>query len=257
MIGRTGVKERPDDRLQVLDVNMKPSQQVGGFTVLLRRWFDKALKEHFVLEQVPADAATSRPTVCREAGEDLAIELGVRLPGLASDYAAIANGLLVDECTSGLLGLKADVFIAGDALAFGESGGGEDLDAVADGEDPFLLRVEFANHIEQAAIIAEVLGSAATQNEDGIVVIYIDLVEREVRLETVAGTLDIGIPPWLEVVHDEMEAAKRRSSNGDAPVFLAKPMNRIKRLVGFASISGNDQYVQHFSGASVSEGLGE
>jgi hypothetical protein len=47
-------------------------------------------------------------------------------------------------------------------------------------------------------------------------------------------------------MHYEMEAANRRSSNGDAPVFFPKPMNRVKRFVGFASISGNDQYLWHF-----------
>jgi hypothetical protein len=50
MIGRTRLKERPDDRLQVLDVNLKPAQKTGGFTVFLWRWFDKSLKEHFGLE---------------------------------------------------------------------------------------------------------------------------------------------------------------------------------------------------------------
>jgi hypothetical protein len=34
-------------------------------------------------------------------------------------------------------------------------------------------------------------------------------------------------------------------------------MNRVKRFVGFASISGNDQYLWHFSGVSLSfEGSG-
>jgi hypothetical protein len=180
----------------------------------------------------------------------------VRLPGLASDDAAITNGLLVDKCTSSLLRIEANVFIAGDALAFREAGGGEYLDAMADGKNPFLLRIEVADNIEQAPIIAEILRSAAAQDEDGIIVIHIYLIEREVCLQAVAGTLDVGIPSWLKVVHYEMEATNRRSSNGYAPVFLAKPMNRKKRFVGFASISGNDQYLWHFSGVSVSEGSG-
>lgn len=50
LIGRTRAKERPDDRLQVLGVNLKPAQNPGGFTVLLWRWFDKFLKEDFGLE---------------------------------------------------------------------------------------------------------------------------------------------------------------------------------------------------------------
>lgn len=47
LIGRTRAKERPNDRLRLLGVNLKPSQDPGGFTVLLWRWFDKTLKEEF------------------------------------------------------------------------------------------------------------------------------------------------------------------------------------------------------------------
>ena len=181
----------------------------------------------------------------RQAGKNLAIKRGVRLPGLAGDHAAITNGLLVYKCSSSLLGFEADVFIAGNALAFRDSGGGEHLDAMADSEDPFLLHIEFPDNVEQAPIIAEVLRSAAAQNKDGIIITHIYLVEREVGLQAVAGTLDVGIPPWLKVVHYEMEATHRRSSNGDAPFFLPKPMNRVKRFVGFACISGNNQYLCH------------
>ncbi|MCU1302051.1 MAG: hypothetical protein JWQ87_2335 [Candidatus Sulfotelmatobacter sp.] len=50
LLGRTRAKERPDDRLQYLGVNLKPSQKPGGFAVLLWRWFDKTLREDFGLE---------------------------------------------------------------------------------------------------------------------------------------------------------------------------------------------------------------
>jgi hypothetical protein len=50
LIMRTRAKERPDDRLQYLGVNMKPSQKPGGFTGLLWRLFDKTLREDFGLE---------------------------------------------------------------------------------------------------------------------------------------------------------------------------------------------------------------
>ena len=71
---------------------------------------------------------------------------------------------------------------------------------------------------------------------------HIDLVEREVGLDAVTWTLDVGIPPWLKVVHYEMEATNGWSCDGDAPAFFPEPMNRVKGFVGFASISGNDQY---------------
>ena len=112
-----------------------------------------------------------------QAGKDFAIELGVRLPGLACDDAAVANGLLGYKCAAGLLGFEADLFIARNALVFGEAGSSEHLDAMANGEDPLLLCIEFADKIEQTPIIAEVLRSAAAQNEDGIVITHVYLVE--------------------------------------------------------------------------------
>jgi hypothetical protein len=191
----------------------------------------------------PRNGATSGPSVGRQAGKDLPIELRVRLPSLAGDHTAITNSLLVYECSSSLLGFEADVFIAGNTLALRKAGGGEYLDTMADSEDPFLLHVKCADNVEQAPIIAKVLRSAAAQNEDGVILTHIYLVERQVGLQTVTRTFDIRIPPWLKIVHNEVEATNRWSSNRDAPVFLPKPMNRIKRLVGFASISGNDQYL--------------
>jgi hypothetical protein len=212
--------------------------QIGARRFVFAKW-----QRHD--SKVPADrqAQTLHLSVSRQASKDLSIKLRVRLPGLASDYAAITNGLLVYKCTSRLLGFEADMFIAGDALALCEAGGGQYLDAMTDSENPFFLQVKFSDNIEQAQIIAEVLRSSAAQNEDGIVLVHIYLVEREVSLKTVAGTLYVGIPPWLKVVHYEMEATNRRSSNGGAPVFLAKPMNRVKRFVGFAGISSNNQYL--------------
>jgi len=50
LIGRTRAKERPDDRLQVLGVNLPPAQKPAEFTVTLWRWFDTMLKENFGLE---------------------------------------------------------------------------------------------------------------------------------------------------------------------------------------------------------------
>jgi hypothetical protein len=78
----------------------------------------------------------------REAGKNLAIELGMRLPGLAGYDMAIANGLLAHESAPSLLGLESNVFIAGDALILGETSSGEHLNAMTDREDPLLVRIE-------------------------------------------------------------------------------------------------------------------
>ena len=100
------------------------------------------------------------------------------MPGLTGDHSSITNGLLVYKGSSSLLRFEADVLIAGNALASREVCCGEYLDTMADGEDPFLLHVEFADNVEQTPIIAEVLRSAAAQNENGIIITHIYLVER-------------------------------------------------------------------------------
>ena len=49
MLGGVKARERPDDRLRRLGINVKPSQEPGGFTVVLWRWFDRVLEERFGL----------------------------------------------------------------------------------------------------------------------------------------------------------------------------------------------------------------
>jgi hypothetical protein len=144
-----------------------------------------------------------------------------------------------------LLDFEADVFIAGNALAFVEAGGGKHMDAMADGEDPFLLRLDFADNFEQGSIVAEILGSAPAQKEDGVIITDIYLVERKVGLDTVAETFDLGIRPRLKVVHNEVKSTNRTGRRGNMPAFLTKPMNGMESFLGFARISGNDQYLRH------------
>lgn len=50
MIGAVRAKERPDDRLRQIGVNLKPSQRRSGYTVTLWRHLDRLLKEHFGVE---------------------------------------------------------------------------------------------------------------------------------------------------------------------------------------------------------------
>src|ERR1700753_1219512 len=101
----------------------------------------------------------------------------MRLPCLTRDHAAITNSLLLYECSTCLLCFPANMFIAGNALAFREAGSGEHLYAMAYGEDPFLLRVEFAHNPQQAPVIAQIFRSAAAQNQDGVIITHIHLVE--------------------------------------------------------------------------------
>ena len=69
----------------------------------------------------------------------------MRLPGLAGNDTAIANGLLSHESAAALLRFESDVFIACNALIFREAGSGEHLDAMANREDPLLVCIELSD----------------------------------------------------------------------------------------------------------------
>lgn len=151
----------------------------------------------------------SRGVRCRrDAGKDFAIELRVRLPSLRRNDAAISDRLPAGKCSARLLHLEANVFIASKALTLCDPGCYEYLNPVANREYPFRLSFEFANQLEQALVIAEVLGSTAAQNENSFEVVHAHLVKGDVGLKTVPRTFDKGVPSRLEVMHNEVEATR-------------------------------------------------
>lgn len=80
-----------------------------------------------------------------KSGKYFAIEIGMRLPCLGGDEPAVADGLLIYENAAGLFGFEADVFVAGETLAFGKARSRKNLYSVANGEYPFILGIEFAD----------------------------------------------------------------------------------------------------------------
>jgi hypothetical protein len=80
--------------------------------------------------------------VLRKAFENLAIELGMRLPRLAGDDSPIANGWLGLEPPAGLFDLVAHVDVAGDLAALDETRRDQHLEAVADRKDALSGGVE-------------------------------------------------------------------------------------------------------------------
>src|SRR5689334_94804 len=109
---------------------------------------DRGAAQSFCDSRNAATSGSSGMELWRQAGKDLAIELGMRLPGLAGDDAAIANGVRRDARAAGLLRFEADVFIASNTLASSGARGGKHLDTMADGENPLLVCVEFTDKIE-------------------------------------------------------------------------------------------------------------
>src|SRR4051812_7695055 len=140
-----------------------------------------------------------------EAGEHLAVERRVLLPGGRGDEPSIAHAVRGHVSPARGFGLEAHVFVAGHAFSLEEPGGGHELDAMADGEDPFTGSVELAKDRQDARIVAQVPGRTAADAHQGGVLGDVDVLERQVRLEDVSGHLLVGIPTWLEVVHHQVE----------------------------------------------------
>src|SRR5437870_1035392 len=89
----------------------------------------------------PPGVATSGPSgtgPARQLREDFAIKRRMRLPRLRRYDPPVAHGLLIDKRSAGLLRFQADVLIAGHSFASRQPGRRQNLDPVADGEDPFL-----------------------------------------------------------------------------------------------------------------------
>src|ERR1700691_3771363 len=134
-----------------------------------------------------------------KTGENLPIELGMRLPGLSRHHASIAHGLLAHEGGAVLFRFQSHMFVTSDPFARSQACRGQNLDSVANGEDPLPGVVERADYVEELLIVSQILRRASTKNKDGVVILDPHLVECDVRFETVSGTLDISDPTSPQV----------------------------------------------------------
>jgi hypothetical protein len=86
-----------------------------------------------------------------QAREDVAVERRVLAPGGRRHQAAVSHRLGGHVLAANRLDFKTHVLVASELLAFGESCSRDELDPVADGEDPLLLGVELAENREPRA----------------------------------------------------------------------------------------------------------
>src|SRR6185437_8947373 len=129
--------------------------------------------------------------------------------------------------------------------AFEQIGGGKDLDAVADGEDPFAEAREFLGERDQFFVVAQVFGGSAAHDQDGVEILGAGFGDGEVGGTAVAGLFDVGIPAWLEIVDDEVDTAFRWRGDQGLMAFFAEAMEGVEGFVGFAAVSGDDENFAH------------
>src|SRR4051794_11069132 len=173
-------------------------------------------------------------------GENLSVELRVRLPRLRGHHASVAHHVLVHERAARQFGLALHVVIARHVLAIGEPGSREDLYAVADRKDPLARGVEGAQERQQSFVVAQVFRRPAAKQQDRLIVLYAHTGEIHVRLYPISRTFYIGIPAGLEVVHDQIETPARRRGDGGLPPLLLETVQGIQGLVRLAAIARDD-----------------
>jgi hypothetical protein len=176
-----------------------------------------------------------------QTGEDLAVEVGVRLPGLRRHDSSVAHGLLWLPGAAGELHFIAHMLVAGDTAVLYQAGRNQHLDAVADGEDPPARSVERPDDLDQPGVVPQVFGRASADNQDGVEFQRGDILKGRGRFQPIAGPLDAGIPAGLEIVHDQMQPLLRRCGDHRLPARLLEPMNGVQRFVTFSGIAGDDK----------------
>src|ERR1700723_3063127 len=117
-------------------------------------------------------------------------------PGGTGDEVAVGDGVGNFERDEGAAG-EFDFGCAGgigvDALAGDDTGGGEDLRAVAEGGDGLVGFGEVTDDVEDFGIEAEILGRATAGDDEAVVVLVVDIGKGGVEDEVVATFFGVGL----------------------------------------------------------------
>src|SRR3954454_20723626 len=101
----------------------------------------------------------------------------MRLPCLAGDDASISRDLTGRIGTARMFQLQPHMGIACEAFSLGEAGGRQYLNPMAEREDPFPTPFEFPHHIKQPPVVPQVFRRAASEKQDGVVLVHVYFVE--------------------------------------------------------------------------------
>jgi len=129
----------------------------------------------------------------------------MRGPGWGADEIAVNDGFghgEIDVGATGLGDIGANGGIGAAFFASNDVCSSKDLSGVADGSDGFVRLGEVANDFDDARVEANVFGSAAAGEDEGVVVFGLDLIERGVENEIVAALFGVGWSPsksWMAV----------------------------------------------------------
>src|SRR5579863_5055325 len=152
-------------------------------------------------------------------------------PGGAGDQVAVGDG--VGHFYWGVGGAGVFDFwsaggIGAEAFAFDDAGGGENLRAVAERGDGFIVFGEMADEFEDFGIEAQIFGGAATGDYQRVVGFGMDFGEGGVEREIVAALFGVGLIAF-EIVNGGADVLAGFFVGADGVDGVAKHLQRLKR----------------------------
>src|SRR5688572_10979295 len=118
-----------------------------------------------------------------ELREDLPVEICMTSPRLAGYDAAVTRALLVDPGATTTFQLETHVRVTRELHSAADPRCKQDLDAVTDGENPFLLLAKALNDLDELLVVSKKFGRASADQQHGGVVVDSHVVERDVALD--------------------------------------------------------------------------
>lgn len=168
--------------------------------------------------------------------------MSVVVEGASADEVAIDHAGFIDEDATTDFEIELALGYGGHFAALHAAGVGGDLHTVADTGDGLVVFEEVSRDANEVFVVADVLRSATTGEEDPEVIIRIDIGERDIGLDGIAFPFFGDGPAWFNLVHHHLVAASFGSRHrGDKTGFL-KPVVGVHRIERFARIADDDQH---------------
>src|SRR3569833_1437506 len=123
----------------------------------------------------------SPPSTFPQHPHEFAHQRRVIMPGAGADQVAIDDVIAVDVFRAALLDVELALGDGGQRAALDDTGGGEDLDAVADHGDGLVLFEEVTGDAEEVFVVAQILRRTSAGNEESRVFLWFHVLERHGR----------------------------------------------------------------------------
>lgn len=167
------------------------------------------------------------------------------MPGARGDEVARDDDRLIDIGRAAALGVELALGDRRDGSAAQHPRGGEDLDAVADARDGQVAREERPHDAHEIRIVAEVFGRAPAGEDEPLILVGADVLERDVGREVVAGRFAGDVPALGALVQDEVIEPLRRGRDENLVAVFADAIQGVERVQNLGGVADDEQHTAH------------